>query len=81
MGTLGLPPAPRHAATARPLVIQGTDDLVPVEASREWAAALPRKPASWRSRGPGHHPYLETPKEFFPAAEAFLAGGWPAGAE
>jgi pimeloyl-ACP methyl ester carboxylesterase len=72
---------PRLAAVRRPvLVMQGTDDLVPLEASREWAAALPDA-RFLRLEGAGHHPYLERPKEFFPAAEAFLAGGWPEGAE
>ena len=34
-----------------------------------------------RIEGAGHHPYLERPQEFFPAAESFLGGGWPQGAE
>jgi proline iminopeptidase len=72
---------PSLAALHRPvLVIQGTDDLIPLEASREWAAALPEA-RFLALEGAGHHPYLETPKEFYPAAEAFLAGGWPPGAE
>ena len=62
------------------LVIQGTDDLVPIEASRDWAAAAPD--ARFLSiEGAGHHPYLERPKEFFPAADTFLGGAWPQGAE
>jgi proline iminopeptidase len=72
---------PRLAELRRPvLVIQGTDDLVPLEASREWAAALPEA-RFLALEGAGHHPYLEKPKELFPAAEAFLSGGWPEGAE
>jgi proline iminopeptidase len=72
---------PRLAGLDRPvLVIQGTDDLVPQEASRDWAAALPDA-RFLPIEGAGHHPYLEKPKEFFPAAEAFLRGGWPDGAE
>ena len=72
---------PRLAALRRPvLVMQGTDDLVPLEASREWVAALPEA-RFLRLEGAGHHPYLERPKEFFPAAEVFLGGGWPEGAE
>jgi proline iminopeptidase len=62
------------------LVMQGTEDLVPLEASRDWAEALPDA-RFLRLEGVGHHPYLESPKEFFPAAEAFLRGGWPEGAE
>lgn len=72
---------PRLASLRLPvLVIQGTDDLVPVEASREWAAAIPGA-RFLAIEGSGHHPYLERPQEFFPAAETFLRGEWPEGAE
>jgi proline iminopeptidase len=62
------------------LVIQGTDDYVPIEASRDWAAHA----ANARFlpiRGAGHHPYLERPNAFFPAADSFLTGAWPRNAE
>src|SRR4029077_4341233 len=50
---------PRLAGLRLPvLVIQGTDDLVPLEASREWAGALPDA-RFLRIEGAGHHPYLE----------------------
>lgn len=62
------------------LVIQGTDDLVPLEASREWAAFAPDA-RFLPLTGVGHHPYLERPPEFLAAAEAFLSGEWPQGAE
>lgn len=62
------------------LVVQGTDDLVPEEASREWAAYAPDARFLPIERA-GHHPYLERPKELFPAVEAFLRGEWPQGAE
>ncbi|HVT15079.1 MAG TPA: alpha/beta hydrolase [Thermoanaerobaculia bacterium] len=72
---------PRLAALELPLlVMQGTDDVVPIEASRDWAAHggnarfLPIE-------GSGHHPYFERPQEFFPAADSFLSGAWPQGAE
>lgn len=72
---------PRLAALHRPmLVIQGTDDLVPVEASREWAAHAPDA-RFLAIEGAGHHPYLEKPQELFAAAESFLNGEWPQGAE
>lgn len=72
---------PRLAELRRPLlVMQGTDDLVPEEASREWAAYA-GDARFLRIEGSGHHPYLERPQEFFPAADAFLSGGWPEGAE
>jgi pimeloyl-ACP methyl ester carboxylesterase len=72
---------PRLAGLAVPLlVLQGTDDLVPVEASRDWAAHA-AEARFLALDGAGHHPYIERPQAFFPAAESFLAGGWPASAE
>ncbi len=72
---------PRLTALEMPvLVMQGTDDLVPLEASTEWAAYSPNA-YFLRIEGAGHHPYLERPREFFPAADRFLKGGWPQGAE
>lgn len=72
---------PRLAKLRIPLlVVQGMDDLVPEEASREWAAYAPDA-RFLPIDGAGHHPYLERPKEFFPAVEAFLQGEWPQGAE
>lgn len=72
---------PRLAGLDLPvLVIQGTDDLVPLEASREWAASAPGA-RFLAIDGAGHHPYLERPQEFFPAADTFLKGEWPQGAE
>ncbi len=72
---------PRLAGLDMPvLVIQGTDDLVPVEASREWAAFTPDA-RFLPIEGAGHHPYLEKPREFFSAADAFLKGEWPEGAQ
>ncbi|HSK79518.1 MAG TPA: alpha/beta hydrolase [Thermoanaerobaculia bacterium] len=62
------------------LVLQGTDDVVPLEASREWAAHAANA-RFLRIQGSGHHPYIERPQEFFAAAEAFLKGSWPQGAE
>jgi proline iminopeptidase len=72
---------PRLARLAAPLlVMQGTDDLVPIEASREWVAAA-ADARFLAIDGAGAHPYIERPKAFFPAAEAFLRGRWPDGAE
>ncbi|HEV7518788.1 MAG TPA: alpha/beta hydrolase [Thermoanaerobaculia bacterium] len=62
------------------LVIQGTEDLVPLQASREWAENCPNSRFLAITRT-GHHPYLERPEEFFPAADAFLKGEWPRHAE
>jgi proline iminopeptidase len=72
---------PRLAGLRAPLlVIQGTDDLVPIEASREWAAHAPDG-RFLRIDGAGHHPYIERPQDFFPAADTFFKGEWPRGAE
>jgi proline iminopeptidase len=72
---------PRLAALTTPLlVVQGTDDVVPVEASRDWAAHAVEA-RFLAVDGAGHHPYIERPKAFFPAAESFLDGHWPAAAE
>ena len=72
---------PRLAELDAPvLVLQGADDLVPVEASREWAAFAPDA-RFLAIEGAGHHPYLERPQEFLTAADAFLKGEWPEGAE
>jgi pimeloyl-ACP methyl ester carboxylesterase len=72
---------PQLAAMGLPLfVIQGTDDLVPVEASRGWAAAA-RDGRFLGLDGAGHHPYLERPEEFFAAVRPFLDGLWPPEAE
>jgi pimeloyl-ACP methyl ester carboxylesterase len=72
---------PRLGALQFPLlVIQGTDDLAPLEASRDWAAHGGNA-RFLRIEGSGHHPYLERPADFFPAADTFLAGAWPHDAE
>lgn len=72
---------PRLAGLRFPLlVMQGTDDLVPIEASRDWAAHGGNA-RFLRIEGSGHHPYLERPDDFFPAAAEFLGGAWPAAAE
>ena len=72
---------PRLATLDPPvLVIQGTEDLVPVQASREWAEHC-RDGRFLPIPGAGAHPYIERPQEFFPAAEAFLQGEWPRAAE
>jgi pimeloyl-ACP methyl ester carboxylesterase len=62
--------------SAPTLVVHGTDDLIPLEASQEWAATLP-KARLLTLEGSGHFPHLEDPEAFFPAVEAFLCGEWP----
>ena len=62
------------------LVLHGEEDLIPVESSREWATAFPNA-RMLVIKGSGHYPHLEAPAAFFAAAECFLAGDWPEGAE
>jgi proline iminopeptidase len=62
------------------LVVQGTEDLVPVEASREWAEHCPDG-RFLSIEGAGSHPYIERPREFFDGAATFLRGEWPSAAE
>jgi proline iminopeptidase len=69
-----------RAVTAPALVIRGVKDHVPLESAREWTAALPNGRFLGFERA-GHFPYLDSPGPFFEAAEAFLSGSWPAGAQ
>ncbi|MBW3569872.1 MAG: alpha/beta fold hydrolase [Gemmatimonadetes bacterium] len=62
------------------LVITGDRDETPLAGHRAWAAAVPNG-RLLVIPGAGHAPHVEAPGVFFPAVEAFLAGGWPAGAE
>lgn len=72
---------PRLADLEQPvLVVQGTEDLVPVEASRQWAEHC-QDGRFLPIDGAGHHPYIERPREFFDAAVTFLRGKWPRSAE
>jgi proline iminopeptidase len=61
------------------LVIHGTEDPLPLHRAREWAALMPDARIVVLP-GIGHFAYLEAPEQFFAAADAFLAGRWPAGA-
>ena len=69
-----------QAVTARALVIHGTRDVIPVDAAREWAAALPNSRLLLLD-GIGHFPYLEAPGRFDAAVNAFQQGRWPDGAQ
>lgn len=62
------------------LVIHGAADVIPLAASRDWAAHFPRARLLVLERA-GHFVHLERPDAFFPAVETFLAGRWPEGAE
>lgn len=59
------------------LVITGDRDETPVPAHRAWAAAVPNGRLLLIAGG-GHYPHVERPDVFYPAVDAFMAGGWPA---
>jgi proline iminopeptidase len=61
------------------LIIQGDRDPLPVDAAREWVAAMPNA-RLLELKGIGHFPYVEAPDVFFPAVDRFLRGEWPEGA-
>lgn len=71
---------PLRSVMAPALLIHGTEDPLPVESAREWAATLPNG-RLLLLEGIGHFPYLEAPERFFAAADEFLQGRWPAGAQ
>ena len=62
------------------LVITGDRDETPVSAHRAWVEAVPDGRLLVIPGG-GHYPHVESPDVFYPAVDAFLAGGWPEGAE
>lgn len=68
------------SAQAVVLVIHGAEDLIPVDASREWSAALPEA-RLLIIPGSGHFPHLEAPDLYFSSVDQFLSGEWPEGAE
>jgi len=61
------------------LVIHGTKDPLPLDGAREWAALM-QDARIVVLPGIGHFSYVEAPERFFPVADEFLAGRWPAGA-
>lgn len=65
--------------TAPVFIIHGAGDVVPPEGARDWAAAYPNARLLMLPRA-GHLIQAEDPATFFSAIEAFLGGGWPAGA-
>ena len=62
------------------LVVEGEKTNVPLEATREWALAMPDA-RLLLVPGAGHLHFLERPDLFFPAAERFLEGQDPEGSE
>ena len=62
--------------TAPTLVIHGTEDLIPLESSKEWVDTLPNA-RLFVIEGSGHYPHLEFPEIYYPAVDQFLKGKWP----
>jgi proline iminopeptidase len=58
------------------LVIHGDEDSNPVQAAKNWVAALPNA-RLFLIEKTGHFPQVDRPSVFFPAVEAFLRGEWP----
>jgi proline iminopeptidase len=54
------------------LVIHGSEDLIPLESSAEWAKTIPGAKLE-TIEGSGHYPHLERPDAFFPGVDRFLA--------
>jgi proline iminopeptidase len=79
LGEFDLRPGVRRV-TAPVLVLHGVADVVPLAGSRDWAASFPNARLLVMQRS-GHLMHLEEPDAFFTAVEAFLGGGWPAGAQ
>jgi pimeloyl-ACP methyl ester carboxylesterase len=66
-----------RAIDAPTLVIDGSADILPYDACREWLAALPNARAVVME-GVGHFPAYEDPARFFALLHEFLIGDWPA---
>ena len=60
------------------LVLYGDRDARSIPAQRVWAAAVPEG-RLLVVPGAGRAPHVDRPELFFPAVDAFLAGGWPGG--
>lgn len=56
------------------LIVQGTDDVLPLAAAREWEACL-SDARLLELDGIGHVPWLEDPFSFFVQVESFLSDG------
>jgi proline iminopeptidase len=59
------------------LVLHGEQDAIPAAAAEAWVRAL-RDARLLVVSGADHFPHLDAPERFFPAAETFFRGGWPA---
>lgn len=66
--------------SAPTLVIHGREDTVVPNAARLWGTLVRDARVLWLE-DVGHFPWLEDPRAFFPAVDAFLRGEWPASSE
>ncbi|GCE09032.1 alpha/beta fold hydrolase [Dictyobacter aurantiacus] len=57
------------------LIIHGSEDLVPLSSSTEWAQTLPAS-RLLTIPGVGHYPWLESPEVFIPAVTRFIKEHW-----
>ena len=78
LGEWDLQPALREIQVPT-LIIHGRDDMIPLDSSRAWAAAMPD--ARLLVIDSGHMTHIEQPAVFFPAVREFLDGEWPTAAE
>lgn len=62
------------------LILEGTETQVPLDATREWAATIPKSRMLLIPKA-GHELFLDEPEAFRQAAEQFLRGRFPKGAE
>lgn len=58
--------------TAPTLIVTGTGDTMPLEATREWETSLPNA-RMIVLEGTGHYPHVEQPEEYFRVVGDFLA--------
>lgn len=58
--------------TAPTLIVTGTDDTMPLEATREWESAMPNAEMVVLE-DTGHYPHVERPEEYFRVVSGFLA--------
>ncbi|MHB8808406.1 MAG: alpha/beta fold hydrolase [Desulfobulbaceae bacterium] len=78
LGEWDLQPALREIRVPT-LVIHGRDDMIPLDSSLAWTAAMPE--ARLLIIDSGHMTHIEQPEVFFPAVAKFLTGAWPDNAE
>lgn len=59
------------------LIVHGAESSIPADQMHEWARSFPLARLVTIPQA-GHYLYVDRPDAFFPVAEAFLRGVWPA---